>query len=350
MDEEASDIICGNTQCKVSSTGVCVEGHQPLEACPHYGQHVDAQSIEEVSETIESVSENKAKSSATLFSGEALTTIQVDEFLRLRPAKFVAIIGDRNSGKTTLIDSIYGRFFRGPFAGYSFSGSRTLIAFERDCFFSRLASGKFEPDTAHTSISEGLRFYHISLTSQSTPQSKCDLMISDRAGELYSLARAKTDEISELIEIPNADRVVLLLDGERLASAAERAGAIQGVRQMVRALVDNNAMNIDSDLQIVTTKLDLLIDHPDKNFIDKQINSFRSNIQRDFKDRLANISFVEIAARDPEGKIEAAHGLSALFQDWASCPLKVPPRAKYEGVLSSEFDKLLSRTIRGALP
>lgn len=154
----------------------------------------------------------------------------------------MTIVGDRDSGKTTLVAALYDRFLRGPFAGHRFAGSRTLVGLEKRSHYARAESGRAKPDTPRTSISEGLSYYHFAVRSAAAPAARTDVMVSDRAGETYRHARSNSEIVPQLSELPQANRVVLLLDGARTADAVTRAGAIQAVRQSLRAFLDGGAL------------------------------------------------------------------------------------------------------------
>ena len=178
--------------------------------------------------------------------------------MRWRDATFVTVIGDSYGGKTTLICALYERFRKGPFAGLSFAGSRTLVALERRSHYSRVDSGRVTPETAHTSLQEGLRYFHFAVAPNGQPGKRADLLLSDRSGEVYRSARNNSTVVGTLPEIPQADRIVLLLDGRRVADPIERNGAIQSTRQTLRVFLDNDALGPTSIVQVVTTKFDLI--------------------------------------------------------------------------------------------
>lgn len=337
-------IKCSNPSCNVATTGVCAEGHDPLEACPTYGHELASVPIETAEyPSSENEEPSIAKQDSDLPTGEALDSIELEKFLRCRPAIRIAIVGERDSGKTTLICSIYDEFLRGAFANHIFAGSWTLIALEKRLHLSRIDSGRAKPDTAHTSISDGLKFFHLAVNHKDTNH-RSDLMLSDRAGELYKQARGNSNYVEELSEIKQSDKVVLLLDGGRVANAVERAGAIQSVRQMLRALIDGNALSITSMVQIVTTKIDLFVDHADKAIIESQLESFKQRLINDFEDKLGGLSFWDIAARAPSGNYGYAYGVDKIFSDWTVRKPRVASRSKLNMMLPSEFDLLLLRT------
>ncbi|MCK4585838.1 MAG: hypothetical protein KAU29_00745, partial [Gammaproteobacteria bacterium] len=125
MTDLSVKIRCNKPGCEVATSGVCAEGHEPLEACPSYG-HELAEILADDSDGIDEKVENKTVGqSSSLSTGEALDIERMDEFLRWRPASCISIIGDRDSGKTTLICSVYNQFLSGYFAEHIFAGSWT---------------------------------------------------------------------------------------------------------------------------------------------------------------------------------------------------------------------------------
>src|ERR1043166_5638481 len=125
-------LTCEKADCKVLTTSACAEGHAPLESCPHYGKTPDLHSIDSDEDVeIEMPTPKVSIELVPISSGEALTPAEVEDFLRWRPATLIAIVGDRDSGKTTLLAALYGCFLKGPFASHLFVGSRTLVGFEK---------------------------------------------------------------------------------------------------------------------------------------------------------------------------------------------------------------------------
>ena len=100
----------------------------------------------------------------TLPSSAMLSVEDANELLRWRSASVVAVVGERNGGKTTLISEIYERFLRGNFADTCFCGSWSLSGFEMKSFQSRAVSGAPRPDTPRTSAQDGLRFFHLAVS------------------------------------------------------------------------------------------------------------------------------------------------------------------------------------------
>ncbi|MCR1795579.1 hypothetical protein [Leptospira sp. id769339] len=347
MTLEVTQRKCNKLDCTVAESGTCIDGHIPLEACPSYGKYPSADSGN--AERIESIENDSGELNSEdlfipLYHGELLNSSDVEEFLRSKPALFISIIGDKGSGKTTLITSIYEKFRKGHFSNFYFSGSRTLIGFEKSVHFSRIESRLGKVDTKRTSFAEGLKYFHLSICSLNNINERNEFLFSDRAGEAYKNSRGNTELIKDLTEIPRADRILLLLDGARIADFSERSDAMQSTRQMLRALVDNDAIGKNSIVQVVTTKIDILQNLEEYEEIGNLIEEYKEKLKNDFQNRVAELSFWEIAARDPSKKLDLLHGVDKLLLDWISDKNEFRFNNKFEIELKSEFDRLVNRT------
>ena len=346
--------MCSNVGCEVATTGSCAEGHEPPSSCPFYGRALPDEMTTEDDDNRETSPEGTSGAEEVpLPLGEMLTSEEVDLFLRRRAATVVSIVGDRACGKTTLICALYDRFLRGSFGGYHFSGSRTLRALEKRSHYSRLESRLRLPDTPHTSLGEGLRFFHFAVSPLAEAR-RTDLMLSDRAGEFYSHVRNNAELVTELVEVLKTRLLVMLLDGARIAGIGQHAGAMQDLRQLLRIFLDSGTLGCTATVQVVITKVDLLREHPDKTFIDAAVKEFHERLRSDFAARLGELSFCEVAARDPTGVLSPGFGIEAVFKEWVLPPpltaRRSPQEAELSGRLTTEFDRLLLRTPLGTPP
>lgn len=272
-------------------------------------------------------------------SSAMLSVEDADALLRRRAASLIAVVGERNGGKTTLITEIYERFLRGPFADALFCNSLSLLGFERKSFQSRAISGAERPDTPRTSAQDGLQFFHLAV-SDPNDLKRTDLLISERAGEAYRNVRDRPTFAVDLIEVRKADTVAFIIDGERVADDFRRAEAFASVRNTVRALVDADVIRNHAQVQLVTTKCDLL---------DGEATAGALEALSELEDRVSamlvgrfEVAKLRTAARDPEGRVEPARGLAPLLRSWlrtTSPVFDLPPTPE----LSDEFDRLFVR-------
>jgi hypothetical protein len=278
-----------------------------------------------------------------LTSGEAFSIEDISSLLCERPVTVVTLVGDAQSGKSTLICSIYDRFLHGTFADRMSCGIQTIIALEKRAHYERLDSGRKDPNTARTALSEGLQYFHFPVAPLDKPRDRGDLVISDRAGELYFRARGNPDLVSELVEFEKADVVCILMDGGRVADLEERAGAMQAVRQTLQLLTDTKALDVKSRVQIITTKQDLLEQANDWATLAPRLTTFQEKLTESFRPRVADLEFFSIAARDPKGVHPPASGVDTLLRSWYS-QQRVRGLSPVQAVVpSTEFDKLANR-------
>ena len=270
-----------------------------------------------------------------------LSVEDADELLRWRSASVVAVVGERNGGKTTLVTEIYERYLSGPFADHFFCHSRSLLGFEEKSFQSRAASGAALPDTVRTSAGDGLRFFHLALADQ-REIGRTDLLVSERAGEIYRDVRDRPALVSELVEIRHARTVAFILDGERVAQKLRRAEAFASVRNIARAFVDNGALRPEAEVQLITTKYDLLQANEDADALEV-LSDFEQKFKARYSDRIVRVSTFRTAARDPLGVFEPAWGVAPLLMSWLQPPEPAPAAVPHLPELVDEFDRLLLR-------
>jgi len=274
-------------------------------------------------------------------SSELLTVETADEFLRWRAASIIAVVGERNGGKTTLISEIYERFLRGSFANSCFCGSWSLSVFEMKNFQSRAESGAERPDTPRTSARDGLRFFHLAVADLDSLEVRTDLLISERAGETYREVRDSPSRASEMVELQRAGAIAFVVDGERVFNDRKRAEVFASARSIVRALNETGTIKPGARLQFVTTKYDLL-DGDDAVDARAALDNFE-NQMRNLFGQTYQVEAFRTAARDPSGELPAGTGVAPLFRSWLE-PSAIVELADPElPELTDEFDRLMLR-------
>lgn len=277
---------------------------------------------------------------ATLPMSTMLSLEDADELLRWRAASLIAVVGERNGGKTTLVTEIYERFLRGPFADTFFCHSLSLLGFEKKSFQSRAESGAERPDTPRTSAQDGLRFFHLAVSEVSDLR-RIDLLISERAGEVYREVRDKPERAAEMIELRKAAAIAFIIDGERVADPRRRAEVFASARNIIRALVETGNVSLMAQVQLVTTKCDLLEGDAAAE-AREALSEFEERITTMFGEQY-QVNAFRTVARDPEGVVEPARGLVPLLRSWLKTPQSRPIDHVELPELSDEFDRLLLR-------
>jgi hypothetical protein len=134
----------------------------------------------------------------------------------------VLFAGTADCGKTTLLATLHLLFQDGPFAGYNFAGSDTLVGFEDRVSLTRTASGRSTPTTPRTTVSE---YLHLRVRRGGCSHPIRDVLLCDLWGEDFKEAKDNVDACRNLTIIKTAHRFVLLVDGGKLAKAESKQSA-----------------------------------------------------------------------------------------------------------------------------
>jgi energy-coupling factor transporter ATP-binding protein EcfA2 len=326
--------ICSNPQCRIAETGRCVEGLE-LSSCPNY----EAEALDAlVGDT--SVGDDNAHyevdQNVVLPSAETLNLEGASAVLRQGKARVVAVLGPSDSGKTSLIASLYDLFQQGPVDGIEFARSRTLHAFEETCHNARAASRRGEPEQNRTPYGD-VHFYHIEIGGLSE-EGHISLLLGDRAGEEYMAAADNLSVVAGFAEVPRADVLTVLVDGERLVDTKSRHNLRSDIRMVLQAMHDGEALITGIRLALVLTKLDAVSSSEHR---ERALNDFRvltEEIQRLFGDTLAEVEPFHVAASPKSPILQRGTGVSSLLKFWlsptAAAPIPTPIRLDSSRVFS----------------
>ncbi len=266
----------------------------------------------------------KAVPSFTEFPwGEAFTPITASLITQQRPTRLIIFAGGVKSGKSTLLGTIYEKFYSGSFSTYRFAGSKTLLEFERICHDSRIASNRISSETERTKYTSDFRLLHLSVQNPNTSKI-VNMLFSDITGEIFDEIRDSADECRRHTILLRCDHFVLLLDGEKLSSPLTRGKVISDGVQIIRRLLDTEILGKQSLVDILFTKLDIVNaaernDSGLKAYIeDIKLNKF----QDPFSARVSKLNIRDIAAR-PDAKYESGldfgYGVEDLLSRWVEC-------------------------------
>jgi hypothetical protein len=272
------------------------------------------------------------KFEVSLDPGELLNTRQVFERLRNNPTQEVIIVcGAYDSGKTTLIISLYEKLQSSALeSGYDFADSETIVGLERMCFDSRTASGNQEPKTERTGH-ERMVFYHLAVRKKDCQGPIRSFWIGDIAGERWERAGDSSDETAALGELRRADRLIVVLDGHKLAQADTRQLAREYPRRFLQRFIQDRMLARQPAVDVVFCKWDEVkrAGADAERFVD----SVRADYIRWFKADVRDLSFFEIAARpeDSSASDPGTDGIAVLVDSWMTAQPPQPrsrPRAR----------------------
>jgi energy-coupling factor transporter ATP-binding protein EcfA2 len=285
----------------------------------------------------------------TLRSGGELNEAEADLLARKHRTRLVILAGPPDSGKTTLISTIY-ELMRRPVEGLpQFAGSHTLVAFEQRCHRARVASGVEHPDTDRTPYSDEQKFYHLRVALAEGSSETVDLLFFDLVGERFKQLKTSAEECRRVTTLGRATFLGVLLDGNRLASNATRHLAVEECINFLQACIDSEALSGSCDVQVLITKFDQLGVIGDTSAVESVIASVRDRIKHRLARRCPHLGVVVIAARpeDPS-QLAVGYGFDKLFEMWTKSTLSqsidgsVP---RLDGPFEREADAFFARQL-----
>jgi hypothetical protein len=260
--------------------------------------------------------EEAASTFIEFYAGNELTSEDADAVTLRHPTHLVVFAGAAGSGKTTVLASIYDRLNEGPFAGYRFAGSRSLLGFEQICYLNRLASGGTRPDTPRTIPSDEAVYYHLALRRTVSGVQRQHVLLSAISGELFRLAMNSREDCERLTFLHRANTVVVLVDGARLAIPAQRTNAQSEASSILESFLDAKMVDSRCRVEFVFSKLDRVVEAGDAavEFLNTTERKFRTK----FGDRVPHLAFRRIAARPDVGPsgVTLNDGLAEAIIAW----------------------------------
>lgn len=248
---------------------------------------------------------------ALLMPGISLTTTETHAVCRRGRTTVIILAGDVDSGKTTLMTSIYDQFQLGSFAGWTFGGSETLLGFEERCHLSRVHSLASRADTTRTPFGERPQWLHLALAS--TKPLLREMLVSDLSGEVFEHIQDTPSLALDVPGIGRCDHFVIVIDGEKLASPGLRHEAVEKARLVLRAVVEHSVLRPSCAIDLVVSKYDLLqSSNVDPSVIDRAFAKFDSILTG----TRFPVSNLITAARPLGHSFAAAIGLADLLGTW----------------------------------
>lgn len=319
--EEGAPDRCSNPDCRVAQDSRCIEGFANKAECPQFGkiQIVPVQDVQDVAD-----SDQAPRPGVAMPVSTTLTVEEADDVVKAKVARVIAITGPFDAGKTSLIAGLYDLFNLGPVGSVAFGQSYSLHAFEEAAHDSRAASRRESPETNRTPRGE-VRFYHFELFDSSTGAAP-SVLLGDRAGEEYLETRSNTDLAKAFPELPRADVLTMLIDGQRLLDAGQRHNVRAEVRQTIQAFVEAEVVRDTQCLAVVLTKLDALRKSEDGG--NQAMQDFATIVQRlrlTFGAKFAAIESFAVAAQPKSDGAKQGEGLGQLLAYWMVEPRRYQP-------------------------
>jgi hypothetical protein len=304
-----TELVCANRECRIAQGGRCIEGHDDLAKCPHFGkepEEVDQEEDDDGEEAIDAFDGVHLPDALPLDSGRA------DRVLALLPSRMIGVIGVHDSGKTSVISGLFDLFQVGPVAHTMFAGSSTLHGLEMICHDARVASERDEPHSERTKRGE-VRFYHFDVLREGLLQS---VLIADRSGEEYEEVADLTANATAMFELRRADVITVLVDGRRLASPSDRADVMGAIPLIIQGMVENGAFARKPNLAIVLTKNDAVEASSRKDRVQRDFRAIVDGIGDAFATHFGEFGSFVTSASPKDANVVRGAGLAEMLEFW----------------------------------
>lgn len=320
------------------------EGSPPEGTAPPETTEVATDAEEQ--DTANSEAENEQEDVVDLRLGSALTTMEASQIMGSSVTKVLVIAGAEESGKTTLIASLFHRFQKGPFAGYLFAGSDTLIGFDERCHEARIDSDKCTANMPRTNPKEDRIFLHLKVRDKDMDRPIRDLLISDLSGELYREAKDSVEDCRKLGLIRRADHFILLIDGAKIVRNDKRQSAKVDAEQLLKCCVDAGQLGKNSLVDVLFTKWDIIESTGRQTSHEEFVSQIQRSLKGKFSTRVGRLRFSKVAVLGEVGEHPVGHGLDNLIPSWVEESALDFVSVQYveeEPLSQTEFDRFLKR-------
>ncbi len=211
--------------------------------------------------------------------GEALTDEDLYKLSSKKDIDLICILGPVACGKTTFEAMLYSMFLRQINDDILFSGSETIVGFEKILNYVRVNSGKSQVEMARTPKEKRDKFYHLELLYKPLNE-KRDLVFADIAGELFDICKDNKANLDREVPFLDISRsIAIFIDGEKLLDNCLRHSAIFSAKSILRTIRASkqfrNGMNVD----IIISKNDKIAEKKD----DAKTMSIIENIEKQLK-------------------------------------------------------------------
>ncbi|HBJ34301.1 MAG TPA: hypothetical protein DDZ51_05950 [Planctomycetaceae bacterium] len=133
----------------------------------------------------------------------------------------------------------------------------------------------------------------------------------------------------------------MLVDGDRLRSAATRQGAKNEVQMLLQCCLDAGQLGLASLVDVVVTKWDK-VSKAELDDTEAFVDALTGSMDRKFRARVGRLRYFKIAARPDNEDYGLGFGIEKMFPSWVleRSASVVAPIRENEGVIGCcEYDR-----------
>ncbi|MBI2374317.1 MAG: hypothetical protein HYV07_10020 [Deltaproteobacteria bacterium] len=263
----SSSYRCAHPHCELPNGGRCAFADKyadPVADCPELiHDSAPPQTVEAV--PLAPIAEMFPPEHAAPWAGRALTDLEAEMMLRRSSGIVIAVLGERNAGKTCLMTSFFLQIANGHRAtlAHRFASSRTLFGwYDLTQRASEWTADRNAEILGHTPVDTPPRFLHLGLRPADLSDDRhIDVLVSDIPGEWVTnwVRRAADAESRALGFFQRSDAIAILVDGEPLLGPKAALHDASSARMLDRVMTALKTSQRPKRLALVFTKLDRVL-------------------------------------------------------------------------------------------
>lgn len=303
---------CRRPECTVAETGKCLLNNDPATCAERH------ETRDDIGEPVDPTIDVQDALSAVLESPKAkpkfpasftLSPAGASALMAKRYCRIVGILGAPDAGKTASLVSLYLLCSQERLDGFTYSDSRTLIAFEEIARGARRWNDGNVPEqmTGHTELADERTagFLHLRLRSNESDET-LDLLLPDLPGE-WTNSLIDQNRVERLNFLKSADVLWIMLDGRSLLDAKRRMLAIHRARLLIQRVAALLGPATPPTLLVVTRRDS---GNPSEQTLDK--------LREEAASHGISLSIAQIASFADDSEIAPGTGISDLLRYTAS--------------------------------
>jgi double-GTPase-like protein len=255
-------IRCEKADCTVAVTGTCLLSNPEPAKCEHYRIDDGVEEDAPLEPGVESATGSTSIRPARQFhSGLELGTDDSASIMRRGYTHFLAVLGYKNAGKTSLLNSLYLMASHGMLSPkFEFAGCLTLQGFEDRVKRLRQWPDGVLPESLaeHTSSGDPRNpaLLHISLRQLDQDGRRLELLLTDLPGEWSRHLVERVQTAPRFDFIKRADAVILVIDGPALVSPATRHNEDALARLLLQRIKNDVGLGPEIPVVLLLSKCD----------------------------------------------------------------------------------------------